>query len=249
MRNPKYIIINGKQLSEILEAHRKWVLGDDGGERADLSAANLSAANLRAADLSAANLSAANLRAADLSAANLRDADLRAADLSDANLRAANLRAADLSAANLSAANLRAADLSAANLSDADLSDADLRAADLSDANLRAAKNKEMAEAVTCIIPDGDIIGWKKCKDDVIVKLSIPSTAKRSNATDRKCRAEYATVIEVFGAEYGVTTNHGPRTEYHVGEIVRPDKWDANRWEECSNGIHFFITRWEAEHY
>ena len=59
-------------------------------------------ANLRAADLSDANLRAANLSAADLSDADLRAANLSAADLSDANLRAA-----DLSAANLSAADLR----------------------------------------------------------------------------------------------------------------------------------------------
>ena len=106
-----------------------------------------------------------------------------------------------------------------------------------------------MAEAVTTIVPDGDIIGWKKCKNKVIVKLLVPSAAKRSNSTGRKCRAEYAKVVEVVGAEYGVTNEHGPLTEYRVGEIVRADKWDDNRWEECSNGIHFFITRWEAENY
>ena len=37
--------------------------------------------------------------------------------------------------------------------------------------------------------------------------------------------------------------------EYRVGETVRPDKWDENRFNECSNGIHFFITRIEAENY
>ena len=92
--------------------------------RPDLSAADLSFADLRAADLSAADLSFADLRAANLSAADLRAADLRAADLSNA----------DLSAANLSAADLRNADLSNADLSDADLSNADLRDANLSNA-------------------------------------------------------------------------------------------------------------------
>ena len=36
---------------------------------------------------------------------------------------------------------------------------------------------------------------------------------------------------------------------YVPGEIVIPDSFDDNRWEECSNGIHFFITRQEAEEY
>ena len=73
---------------------------------ADLSDADLRAANLSAADLRDADLRAANLSAADLRDADLRDADLRAADLRDADLRAADLRAADLRAADLRAADL-----------------------------------------------------------------------------------------------------------------------------------------------
>ena len=81
--------------------------------------ANLSGADLYAADLYAANLSWADLRGANLSGANLSEADLSGADLSEANLYAADLRGA-----NLSEANLYAADLYAANLSGADLSGA-----------------------------------------------------------------------------------------------------------------------------
>jgi hypothetical protein len=203
-----------------------------------------SGANLSDANLSGANLSDAYLRGANLSGANLSDANLSGANLSGANLRGANLSDANLSDANLSDANLRAADLRAADLRAADLS-----YANLSDANLSYAKNIEIADAITRILPEGDIIGWKKCNDDVIVKLLIPADAKRSNATGRKCRAEFAKVIEVIGAEYGVTDSHGPTTKYLVDETVRPDKWDDNRWDECSNGIHFFITRYEAEQY
>lgn len=45
------------------------------------------------------------------------------------------------------------------------------------------------------------------------------------------------------------THNHGPVTNYIVGKIVRPDKWDTDRWNECSHGIHFFITEEEAKAY
>ena len=115
-----------EELQAILAKHKAWLNDEDGGERADLSGANLSSA-----DLSSANLSYANLRGANLSDANLRDADL-----SDADLRDANLSDANLSDANLSGANLRDADLSDANLRDADLSGANLSSADLSYANL-----------------------------------------------------------------------------------------------------------------
>ena len=239
------------ELTVILADHLKWLRDEPGGKRANLSAANLSDANLSAADLRAANLRAANLRAANLSAANLSDANLSDANLSDANLSDANLSAADLRAANLSAADLRAANLSAADLSDANLSDADLSDANLSDADLSAAKNVSAVMLARTVIvpPEGPVIGWKRCAGGVIVKLEIPADAKRSNAAGRKCRAEKALVLEVIGAIEGVSMTSSNQITYRAGETVIADKWDEDRWQECSHGIHFFITREEAEAY
>lgn len=64
------------ELSMVLNRHKKWLNNEEGGEKADLSGADLSRANLIGADLSRANLSRANLRGADLSGANLCGADL-----------------------------------------------------------------------------------------------------------------------------------------------------------------------------
>jgi len=161
---------------------------------------------------------------------------LRGAGGERANLSYANLRSADLSSADLSSA-----DLSYANLSYANLSYANLRSADLS-----SAKNSELAVAMTRILPEGDLIGWKKCAAGVIVKLRIPSDAKRSHAFGRKCRAEFADVLEVFGAEVGLSLHDG-KTEYRVGQRVTPDGFDGDWKNECSAGVHFYITRPEAE--
>lgn len=150
----------------------------------------------------------------------------------------ANLYGADLYGANLYGANLYGADLSGTNLS----------GADLSRANLYGAKSAELTIARARILPEGALIGWKKCKDGVIVKLRIPENAKRSHAFGRKCRAEFAEVIEVFGAEYGVSSYDG-KTEYRVGDTVYPDKFSEEWQVECESGIHFFITRIEAENY
>jgi hypothetical protein len=38
-------------------------------------------------------------------------------------------------------------------------------------------------------------------------------------------------------------------TEYVVGEMVYPDSWDGNRFNECSHGIHFFIDKQDAIDY
>jgi hypothetical protein len=230
---------------------------------ADLRGANLSGAYLRGANLSGvdlrdADLRDAYLRGANLSGADLRDADLRGANLRDANLRGANLSGADLRGANLSGADLRDAYLRGANLRGANLSGADLRDANLRGANLRGAKNVDLIVAQTSILPEGDIIGWKKLRDGVIAKLKIPAEARRSNATGRKCRAEFADVLEIIGAVKGVNRDDGGtgiRLGYVAGERVYAcDRggnhvWDGDRWNECSTGIHFFITRAEAENY
>ena len=221
---------------------------------ADLQGANLSGANLYGADLSGANLYGANLYGANLIRAYLTDADLQGANLyganlSGANLSGANLSGADLSGANLYGADLYGADLSGANLSGADLSRANLSRAGLTEANLSEAKNTALSIASTRVAPPtGDFIGWKKCRNNVIVKLLIPSRSKRSNAFGRKCRCSYAKVLQVIGAKTGVS-DFNKDVIYKKGKIVRCYKWDEDFKNECAGGIHFFITQEEAENH
>jgi uncharacterized protein YjbI with pentapeptide repeats len=216
---------------------------------------NLPNANLSYANLRNANLSDANLPGADLSNANLPGANLSYADLRNANLYGANLPGADLSNANLPGANLPGADLRNANLRNAnlhgaDLSNANLRNANLRNANLRNAKNiSDQLNAESSIVPEtGQFEGWKKCRLGVIVRVGIFKDAKRSNSTGRKCRASRVKVFEVIGASEGVSI-YSDKIVYRVGEIVKCDVWNEDRWTECGGGIHFFITRKEAELY
>ena len=218
---------------------------------ADLRDADLRGANLWGADLWDANLQGADLLDADLQRANLRNAGLRGANLRGANLLGADLRNADLRNANLLDADLRGANLRGANLLGADLRGADLRDADLRGANLWGADLRdakaELVAAQTLILPEGDLIGWKQCRNNVLVKLQIPINAKRSCATGRKCRAEFAHVLEIIGAESG-KSQHDENFIYRVGETVRPaEPFCEDRWNECGSGIHFYITRIEAE--
>ena len=219
----------------------------------DLLRADLYDANLRGANLSEADLLGANLRGADLLGANLRGANLSEADLLGANLRGANLSEADLSEAALSGANLRGTDLSGA-----DLSRANLHGANLSDANLCEANN---VPYIPMICPEeGSFIGWKKAEGNnnnnkVIVKLHIPSDAKRSSATTRKCRCSKAEVIAIYNLDGTVaeeTTCHSSYDNsfiYEVGKTVEVTYFSEDRWSECAKGIHFFISRQEAINY
>jgi hypothetical protein len=184
------------------------------------------------------------------SGANLSGADLSGAYLSCANLRGAYLSCANLRGANLSCAYLSGANLSGANLSGAYLSGADLSGADLSGAYLKDIKNADLAIARTRILPaEGSIIGWKKCAGNVVAKVLIPADAPRSHAFGRKCRAAFVDVLEVIGAEVGRSTYDDGKTEYRAGQRVTCHKWCEDWTQECAGGIHFFISRVEAEAY
>ena len=174
-----------------------------------------------------------------------------------ANLSGANLSGANLSGANLYGANLSGAILSGANLYGANLSGANLYRADLSGANLYRAYHLDAARGLflpTVCPSDGEFTAWKKCKDGAVVKLLIPDTALRSSATGRKCRASEAVVLTIYdkgGNEISeARSGHDSDFIYRVGETVKPvQKFDTNRWNECAPGIHFFVTREEAERY
>jgi len=92
--------MNASELKIILDKHAKWLNSGDGGEKANLTRANLYGVNLIGANLYEANLSGANLREANLSGANLREANLSGAYLSGADLYGANLTGAYLYRAN-----------------------------------------------------------------------------------------------------------------------------------------------------
>jgi hypothetical protein len=96
------------------------------------------------------------------------------------------------------------------------------------------------------IVPEeGSFIGFKKLADHSIAKIMIPEDAERVGGyTGRKCRAQKAVVIGGMGF-----SQYDDKFEYKPGAILIPDKWDNDPRVECSHGIHFFLTRKEAENY
>ena len=233
------------ELNKVLDLHERWLNNKDDGVRA----------NLAEADLSRTYLAEADLRKASLSASNLYEANLHGANLSEAELDIANLCGADMRGADLRVANLRGADLREADLREADLREADLRVANLRGANLRGANLREAKNIpfLPLACPEkGEFVAFKKCSG-YIVELLIPADAKRCSGTTRECRASYAKVLSIttiLGKPAKTTgvinTNYSPNVIYKVGELVYPDAFDEDRWNECSHGIHFFVNRQEA---
>ena len=250
-----------EELDVIFTNHKLWLLNSEDGERADLSGLDLRDAYLEGANLRGVNLRGADLRRANLCEADLSEVDFSGANLDIANLYGANLTGADLSGAyffeaDLRGANLRGVNLRGADLRRANLCEADLRGADLSEANLYGADLSGAKLDWSMVCPEkGSFIGYKRCSDGRIVELEIPEDALRSSATTNKCRCSKAKVVSI-------TTWHGEPSDctsavsmhdsnfiYKVGEVVSVDNFDTDRWNECSTGIHFFMTREEAEKY
>lgn len=174
-----------------------------------------------------------------------------------ANLFEANLCGADLYEANLRGADLCGTKLCGANLCGADLYEANLRGADLYGANLCGAdlRGADNIPFVPMTCPDtGAFVAWKKA-NGYIVKLEISEDARRSSATGRKCRCDKAKVIEIQELDGSpselteVASGYDRNFVYRVGEIAEEPKYDEDRWNECAQGIHFFINRQEAVDY
>lgn len=119
-------------------------------------------------------------------------------------------------------------------------------------ANLDGVKNLSLP--ITCP-EEGSFIGFKKCENNLIVKLEIPEDALRSSATTRKCRCSKAKVLSITnvdGSDANTDTaasKYDKNFIYKVGETVDVSNFNTDRWNECSAGIHFFITRQEAVEY
>jgi hypothetical protein len=143
--------------------------------------------------------------------------------------------------ADLRGADLRGVDLRMANLCGVDLCGANLCGAKLPDFQLCPPRKK--------------FLGWKKVQGGVILKLRI--TGKRtSSLVGRKCRCSEAVVLAAYDSDGNNLEDgrifksvHDENFTYKVGQTVRESKYDDDIRVECTTGIHFFMTRKEAEEY
>ena len=228
--------------------HTKWLLDGRTGKQAmlqdtDLSGIALPGINLKQAELRGANLSHTNLPRIDLSYATLTDADFSYAYLGRVNLYATHAQNANFHRAKVCSANLQYAFLLGANLSYADLSHANLFGAVMKDADITGATLPDFQ-----IPQHGELRVYKKVKRK-IVHLLIPSWARRTAClVSRKCRASAAVVLAIEGDK---PVRSKPctcsRTTYEIGKTIYPNGYNPDPRVDCTHGIHFFLTREEAE--
>jgi hypothetical protein len=198
----------------------------------------------------------------NLSGANMTQAILERASFIHCNFAHASMAYVKAEVALFHYCNFDHTDANHGDFERADFAHSHLPATDFCGANLHGSHleyadvdgvSYNYATAGLAAAPEGELVGWGK-KSGWIVKMLIPRDARRSRATGNKYRAEYVRVLSITLPHNPHVARHtlshvserGPQTVYEVGKVTTADGFDDNRWNECSNGIHFFLDRMEA---
>lgn len=124
--------------------------------------------------------------------------------------------------------------------------------ADFEYSNLEPAILSDSEENRIGIYLKKPMIGYKQCREGIIVTLEIPKGAIVYSINNRKCRTNVAKVIDIDNGlrhlEQAVS-RYDRKFIYRKGKMVYPDEFDCRYNVECGGGIHFFRTREEAEEY
>ena len=201
--------------------------------------------NLENYDLSDMNFSHSNFINANLSNVNFCSSQLVNVLLDDCNLQSTNLKNT----------NLERASLRRANLTYADIRGAKLYAAVLENAILDNIIFDDKTENFRIHCPEqGAFIAYKKGLNNLIIKLLIPSDAKRVSSTMNCCRCDKAKVLEIKNFEGPKFFDEAWSTVaenfcYKLGEWVYAENFNEDRWYDSTGGIHFWMTEEEAKAY
>jgi pentapeptide repeat family protein len=201
----------------------------------------------------------------DLENFNLSDMDFSHSNFINVNLSNVNfcssqlvnvlLDDCDLQNANLKNTNLERASLRRANLTKADISGARLYAAVLENAILDNIIFDDNTKNFRIHCPEkGAFIAYKKGLNNLIVKLLIPSDARRVSSTMNCCRCDKAKVLEIKNFEGTKFFDEAWSTVaenfcYKLGEWVYAENFNEDRWYDSTGGIHFWMTEDEAKAY
>lgn len=247
-----------KDILAIIQKHTHWLNQDVNGwekMRADLSEQDLSKFDLKGVNLSGAILvrtrfNECNLISANFSGAYMNNAIFVRADMHSACLDGAQLNGANLEGANLSFSSFNWADLTYACCARADISYGDLRYAKLDEccmdsATLNETQLSDKDRIRKGVILKNPMIGYKKTKENAILKAEIPAGAIVYSINGSKCRTNRATILST-GRYKVLTSTIGDNVTYRKGQEIVIDDFDLAYNRECTSGFHFFRTKKEA---
>lgn len=266
-----------KRLKEIMASHAKWLDNKYGGTRArfedvtfqgrfkdfDFSQVTFRNVNAKYASFENCKFNNANFENCSFVQADFDNCEFVDCEAdTGVSFNSAGFDKCNFNDAHLFGANFSEACFYNCTFVKANLNNADFRDAEFNNCNLTDICYDEFTVGIALACPEkGAFTAFKKAHlysgERCIVELQVPADAKRSSATTRKCRVSKAKVIAVYKIDDGVYTpikqnaysNHTNSFVYKIGSTVCVKNFDENRWNECSTGIHCFITMREAALY
>lgn len=268
--------ISQSELEKAIVKHEKWLKRQKGGKKLELdcydltgldfSCHNLSHASLQDSIIDDADFTDCILIGAMFSDSRLHHATFHAADCTECDFTHADCTEGDFTSTNLSSAQLSGAHFYLGSFSETKLTNAfaysaDFRECDFDKCDLEGIHTDEDTTGYFLVCPEkGEFTAFKKAElydggDRVIVELKVPASALRSSACSRKCRVSKAKVVSITSLDgtkrykQNAYSMHSSSFVYKLGQNVEVKNFDKNRWNECSAGIHCFMTREEAVNY
>lgn len=262
-----------EELDYLIDKHEMWLENRIKGNRLILDECNLSSLNIKNR-----NLKRARFYNCDMNKMKINHCDMSHTHFSLSNMKHIFFENCNFLDMDFIESNLKGAHFFESKLVNVDLMNSNLSNAEIRDCELKNIRANSYTSFYSLQCPEeGSFIGFKKASifvpdvisenyivtnmkiwtpQPVIVKLQITEDSLRSSATSRKCRCSKAKVLSISyldGTECPKGTiahsHYNSNFTYKVGDILEIKNFDKNRWEECSTGIHFFITREEAVNY
>lgn len=268
--------ISQSKLNTAICKHEKWLKHKKGGKKLmlynydltglDFSGHNLSYASMQDSIIDDADFTDCILNNAIFNNSRLRRACFYEADCTECSFKYADCTDCDFTSTNLDGAQLSIArfylsKFTETNLTNAFAYGADFRGCDFDDCKFDSIHTDEETTGFFLTCPEkGAFTAFKKAKlyygtERVIVELKVPASALRSSACSRKCRVSKAKVVSITSLDgkkkytQNAYSMYASDFVYKVGKTVEVKNFDKDRWNECSTGIHCFMTREEAVNY
>lgn len=176
-------------------------------------------------------------------------------DFHDSSVENALFDGVPLKGTDFTNANMRTASFRYCDMRMCSIRGADLFGAVLEYALLEGIIDDERTQWFRLHCPEkGAFLGYKKCVNDRMVQLLIPADARRTSATLPSCRCDKAKVLTIKSFDFRQNFEEAwslvdENFVYKRGEWVVVKDFNEDRWMDSTTGIHFWMTRKEAEAY
>lgn len=201
------------------------------------------------------DLSGWDLSNMDFTLSSLQNVVLSGVDFHDSSVENALFDGCTLHGANFQNANMKTASFRYCDMGECNIKGANLYGAVLEYADLEGIVSDEMTQWFRLRCPEkGPFLAYKKCVNDRMVQLLVPADAKRTSATLPSCRCSKAKVLTIKSFDFKENFEEAwslvdENFVYKKGEWVEVKDFNEDRWMDSTTGIHFWMSREEAEAY